>query len=59
MPTIEGKSYRYRLEAPLLMYGVESMNPTILVVEDNLLNRRLMIDLLMFRGYTVIEAGDG
>lgn len=32
---------------------------TILVVEDNDLNRRLFVDLLTTRGHTIIEALDG
>ena len=32
---------------------------TILVVEDNDLNRRLFVDLLATKGYTIIEALDG
>ena len=31
----------------------------VLVVEDNDLNRRLFVDLLNTRGYTVLEATDG
>ena len=32
---------------------------TVLVVEDNDLNRRLFVDLLGIRGHTVLEATDG
>ncbi len=32
---------------------------TVLVVEDNDLNRRLFVDLLQTRNYQVIEAADG
>lgn len=35
------------------------MNRTILIVEDNEINRQLMRDLLSFRGYRVIEAANG
>jgi len=35
------------------------MNRTILVVEDNDKNRRLIRDVLLYYGYKVIEAGDG
>ncbi len=32
---------------------------TILIVEDNELNRRLFVDLLTTKGYTLLEASDG
>lgn len=32
---------------------------TILIVEDNELNRRLFVDLLTTKGYTLFEATDG
>jgi len=32
---------------------------TVLVVEDNDLNRRLFVDLLTTRGHTILEATDG
>ncbi|MBQ4472069.1 MAG: response regulator [Alphaproteobacteria bacterium] len=32
---------------------------TVLVVEDNELNRRLFVDLLSTRGYKILEATDG
>jgi two-component system cell cycle response regulator DivK len=35
------------------------MTATILVVEDNVKNRRLIKDVLEYHGYEVIEAGDG
>ena len=35
------------------------MSATILIVEDNQINRKLMIDLLVFHNYQVIVAEDG
>ena len=32
---------------------------TVLVVEDNDLNRRLFVDLLTTKGHTILEASDG
>jgi CheY-like chemotaxis protein len=35
------------------------MTPKILIVEDNVQNRLLMVDILKIRGYDVLEARDG
>ena len=35
------------------------MSPKILIVEDNVQNRLLMVDILTVHGYEVIEARDG
>ena len=35
------------------------MTPKILIVEDNVQNRLLMVDILKVRGYDVLEARDG
>jgi len=35
------------------------MNPKILIIEDNIQNRLLMVDILSVYGYEVIEARDG
>jgi len=35
------------------------MSPKILIVEDNVQNRLLMVDILKIHGYEIIEARDG
>ena len=35
------------------------MSPTILIVEDNEINRRMLKDVLIYYGYTIIEADNG
>lgn len=35
------------------------MTPKILIIEDNIQNRLLMVDILSVHGYEVIEARDG
>ena len=35
------------------------MSHSILIVEDNVINRKLLRDILVFHGYTIVEASDG